>query len=187
MGDLALAAAAVTDCRAIRQRSVELPAAGRATAALLLATMAVAALIAAVPGAPAQLRDAFAFSLKPGRGGSADEAVTYFVTNARVVGALLLAAWARSRIAAGVLLDAPVAVVVAGNVVFVGMALGAYGSSAAPWLLHLPLEWATLGLASSAFVAGRTRPLSMRGTAATGGTASLLLAVAAVLEAWATP
>jgi hypothetical protein len=177
----------MSGCRTGEQRTLELRPAVHTTVALLLATLAVAALTAAVPGAPSRLREAFAFSLEGGRGGSLVEAANYFATNARVVAALLLAAWARTRIATGALLDAPVAAMLAANVGLVGAALGAYGFRAVPWLVHLPLEWAALGATSAAYVRSRTQRLSGDATAATAGAAALLLAGAASAEAWATP
>lgn len=177
----------MSEPRAPQQRACRLRSFVHATAALLLVTVTVAAFAAAVPGAPSELREGFAFSLEEGHGGSLSEALTYFATNARVIAALLVAAWVRPRITAGVLLDAAAAAVVGINVVVVGLALGAYGFHAIPWLVHLPFEWAALGAASTAIAASRRRRLSTAALGGIAGSAGLLLAVAASMEAWATP
>lgn len=158
-----------------------------ATGALWVMTLVPAALVVAVPGAPAAVRDVLAFRLEEGQRSGVHEAVTYLTTNARVVAVILVCAWARSRTCAGPLLDVVVAAIIGANVGLVGIALGAYGFSAVPWLVHLPVEWAALGVASAAYAAGRAHSLSTAEIAGPAGAAALLLAAAAMMEAWATP
>lgn len=161
--------------------------AAHATAVLWITTFAVAVLTATVPGAPAALRDAFGFRLADHRGVSLADAATYFTTNLRVTTSILVAAWVRPRCPAAALLDLTVAVMLAANVALVGAVLGAYGVAALPWLIHVPVEWAAVGVAVGGYAAARRRGIGLVGLAYSFFLAVVLLAAAASIETWWTP
>ena len=157
-----------------------------ASTAVWSMTLAVTALVAAAPGAAELVRGAFAFRLDAGRPGTWGEAAGYFATNLRVVAAIHLAAWTRARSGPlGPLIDVVVGSTVTINAAVVGAALGAYGVRALPWLVHLPLEWAALGVAVSAYAAGRREFLATSTLLRTLVSACVLLGAAATVEAFA--
>jgi hypothetical protein len=83
--------------------------------------------------------------------------------------------------------DIVVASVIAVNAIPVGIALGRWQSRLIPYVPQLPLEWAALILAVSAWLTIRTTTATRHQIAVLGaGTAALILAAAA-LETWATP
>ncbi|HEX8086574.1 MAG TPA: hypothetical protein VF529_19965 [Solirubrobacteraceae bacterium] len=148
-------------------------------------TLSAAGAVAAVPGAAAATRDAFRFQLHTSSPAGWNEAATYFVTNSRIVVALLLGAWAHSRSGRmQPVLRAIAVTTVAINAVVVGAALGAYGGAAVRRLVHLPLEWMALAVSLAAY-AGRDRRHELRPVLYPGLVAGCLLACAAVLEAFA--
>lgn len=159
----------------------------RTTGFLYAVTLCAALATAWFPGFAAALRDAFAFRLNAGSQGTWAEAGTYFAANLRVVAALFLAAVARAHGAPGLLLDAVVTLTTLGNAGMVGVAIGAYGFPALPWLVHLPLEWAALGVVLSAYGCARQCQLSPRALAMAAVAATALLLGAAATETWATP
>ena len=161
--------------------------AAKTTALLWAVTLCAALAAASLPGVAAALRDAFAFRLDAGRPATWAEAGDYFTANLRVISALLLAAAARARGGPATLLDVVVTLTALGNAGMVGAAIGAYGLPALPWLVHLPLEWAALGVVLSAYGCGRHRLLTLRALGTAAVAATLLLLAAAATEAWATP
>lgn len=147
----------------------------RASALLWGTTIAAALVVATLPGAAPALRDAFGFRLDAAEPGSMSDAASYFTTNLRVVAALMLAGWARSRCSGlAPLLDVLAGAVIVINAAIVGAALGAYGTPAVRWLPHLPLEWAAFALASTAYSAGLSARTRLR--AASVAAAALVLA-----------
>jgi hypothetical protein len=156
---------------------------GRVFAALWALTALAAVVAVAVPGLASGLRGWFAF--EPGRSGGQLAAV--WVANVRVVGFVLLAAVAVGARWPVRMLDALVAVVLGGNVVLVGLAIGAHGPALAPWLAHLPLEWAGLAVALAAYLSARRTPSCLRTLLRAAGLSAGLLALAAAVEVWATP
>jgi hypothetical protein len=158
----------------------------RANAVLWGATLAVAVAVAALPGAAAAAREAFGFRFDATREGSWSDAATYFGTNLRVVSAVLLAAWARSRCRPlGPAFDALIATVIASNAALVGAAVGAYGPQTIPSLPHLPAEWAAVAVAIGLCLVARRAALSASDIVRSGLASSGLLAAAAVIEAFA--
>ena len=152
--------------------------------ALWGATVVPAAVVHASPELAHDVRTALAFRFEP-RPGTLNEALGILGTNARVTATLLLAAFAVTR--APVVrpaLDALVAVVVLTNATVVGVAIGAYGKAALPWLVHLPVEWGALATATAAYARSRAGPARVRESAAR--TAALLV-IAALIEAYLTP
>jgi hypothetical protein len=154
---------------------------------LWLATLAPAATVAVTPGAAATARSALNFPLQPSPP-SLNEAAQIALTNARVTGAILLAAFTVTRChRARALLDVALLAVVAPNAVMVGVALGAYGPSGLPWLVHLPLEWAALATALTAYVTARRRTLPARDQARRAAAVGVLVVVGALAESLLTP
>ncbi len=83
--------------------------------------------------------------------------------------------------------DSLLAVFVAINTALVGAALAVGGSRIAPYLIHLPLEWAGLATAAAGWLVASRRALPRRALAGLGVAFVALLAVAAVLEVYAVP
>jgi len=151
----------------------ELPA-----GAIRLATLVPATVVAATPGLAASARTALGFTLQP-TPPSLNEAASIALANARVAGAILICAYAVARCPpARRLLDPLVVLIVLSNAALVGVALGAYGTRALPWLVHLPLEWTAFGLALTRYLAPRPK-----GRAAI----AFLLVAAAAVEVRLTP
>jgi len=150
-------------------------------------TLGPAAIVAVAPGAPTAIRDALQLRLEP-KPGDWGAALDYLTANARVIAAIFLAAWARSRSGPlGPVLDALVALVIVGNTALVGAAIGAYGPPLLPWLVHLPVEWAAMTIAGVAFVRARAGDRLRRPLRVAISTATLALVVAAIAESFATP
>ena len=146
-------------------------------------TLAVAAIVAALPGAAPLLRDAFGFQPDVFVATSWSRSLDYFLTNVRCVMALLLAAWARPRSGSfAPALDLVAGATVTLNAAGVGLALGAYGLEAGERLVHLPIEWAALALATGAYVSHRRAPAPGLELAVIATRSCMLLAGAAVLE-----
>ena len=159
-----------------------------ASAVLWAVTLLAALTIAGVPGGASTTRDAFAFRLTTGSPGTGADALAYFITNLRVVTAIFVAAWGRSRSGrVGLVIDVLVGLVVAVNAALVGAALGAYGLRAARWFPHLPLEWAALAVALCVYRTSRRRTLSVGAIGPSFVAAVVALIVASGLEAFATP
>ncbi len=143
---------------------------------------ALAALaVAVVPGAAAETRNLLGFQLDAITPGTWGSAASYFATNVRVAGAILLASWARPKVGRGApILDVLVFSIVCGNGAAVGVAIGAYGAPIMPCLVHLPLEWSALLLVVAAYLCRGPEPLARTSLVATA--AALLLALAAAVE-----
>lgn len=156
----------------------------RATVFLWVATATVALVTAVLAGAAPAARAAFGFQLDAAPPGTWADACSYFATNLRIVVALLLAAWARPY--SGPLrgpLDVLVSTMAVVNAALVGAALGAYGFDLLGRLAHLPPEWAAIGFGLGAY-GGRADTGSCRALLRVGLVATILLAVAAVVEAF---
>ncbi len=157
-------------------------------AALWGTTLLAALATATTPQMAAHVKDTLALPLTP-TPGSLGEVLDILTTNARVLGAIALAALSvRHARALAPALDFLVVVLAAGNAVLVGAAIGAYGPQTVRWLAHLPLEWAALATTLAGYLHIR-RGAPMR--AHTAGilfvlTAVLLIA-AAVTESFSTP
>lgn len=109
-------------------------------------------------------------------------------TNGRVVLAIALGAWSASRLPAlRPVVDLVTATVVLGNTVLVGVAAGAYGSAATPWLVHLPLEWAAIALVAGLHRLGHVQPLAALPAVKAATAALLLVGVGAAVETYLTP
>jgi hypothetical protein len=69
------------------------------------------------------------------------------------------------------------------NAALVGAALGAHGTTAVPWLVHLPLEWTALALTATHYAGSRKAGATLGPVANVAG----LLTAAALVESYATP
>ena len=83
--------------------------------------------------------------------------------------------------------DVIVAGLVAASTISVGIALGRWGQRLLPYLPQLPLEWAALAIATSAWLTARHGHAHARELAVLGATTAVLLIGAATLETWCTP
>lgn len=154
---------------------------------LWLATLAPATAVALTPGAAATARSALNFPLQPAPP-SLNEAAQIALTNARVAGAIIVCAYAVARCpAARRLLDPLLVAVVVTNAALVGIALGAYGRAALPWLIHLPLEWTALAMALTRYLSARRDSVSLIVLGRTGAIVAVVVAVAATMEVVLTP
>jgi len=156
-------------------------------AAIWSLTAVPAAIVAATPGLAAAARAELGFALR-GSPGTAAEAAGIAANNARVLAAILLTAYAAGRAArVRPALDALVALTVATNAAIVGTALGAYGTRGLPWLVHLPLEWAAIGLVAGSYLERRRAPAPLGALARAAAGAVLIVVAAALIETYATP
>ncbi len=83
--------------------------------------------------------------------------------------------------------DAIITGMVAASTIPVGSALGRWQERLVPYLPQLPLEWAALTVATSAWLAARHGQASVRELAVIGASTAVLLVGAAGLETWCTP
>jgi hypothetical protein len=83
--------------------------------------------------------------------------------------------------------DAVVLAVISVNAIPVGLALGRWQCRLIPYLPQLPLEWAALILAVSAWLTIRTTTATRQQIAARVASTAVLVLAAAALETWATP
>jgi hypothetical protein len=83
--------------------------------------------------------------------------------------------------------DAVVLAVIAANAIPVGIALGRWQSQLISYVPQLPLEWAALILAVSAWLTIRTTTATRHQIAVLGAGTVVLVLAAAALETWATP
>jgi hypothetical protein len=153
-------------------------------AATLIAACGTAAV--AITGVADEVRRALSFDFA-GVEQTPATAVLIALENARLVAAALLCAAVVPRLPqpARLLVDVVLAGVLAGNAGLVGVALGAYGTrlaiATAP---HLPVEFAALSLAGSAYMRTSRRPLGAAELAVVAATCALLLVMAATLETY---
>ncbi len=83
--------------------------------------------------------------------------------------------------------DLLVLFVLARNAISVGIELGRWRGQLLPYVPQLPLEWAALAVATSAWLLLRKSCMSLRVVACLAGTVLLLLTAAAAVETWCTP
>ena len=159
----------------------------RAHVALWTITAVPAVTVAVAPPLADVTRAALRFSLQPSRG-SSHEALSIATANARVLAAVLIAALAvQAAPRLKPTLDAVVGLVIGANAVLVGIAAGAYGARALPWLVHLPLEWAAVGTAVGVYATARRRAPCRRELAAPAALMGLAILTAAAIETYLTP
>jgi hypothetical protein len=121
--------------------------------------------------------------------GSVSDALTILANNARALAApfaLVLLGLARQcsgRRITGLIVVAVAAV----NAIPVGIALGRWQGRLIPYIPQLPLEWAALTTALTAWLQARTGACTTRQLAALAGVTLALLAAAAAVETWCTP
>jgi hypothetical protein len=121
--------------------------------------------------------------------GTVGEASSIFAHNARVLTAPLILAtahWGRGLVTRA-LGDAIVAATLLVSPLLVGGALGRHGTGLLAYLPHLPLEWAALSIATSAWVTSRRGDTRARTLAAYAAAALLLATTAALVETFTTP
>lgn len=153
-----------------------------AAATLGTITAGVAGTVASWPGLAGAARHALA--LHPDTATTAPHAGAVLLHNARPLLGLLLAACVATRLGRWrIILDAALVAFTAINATAIGAALGAYGTSAAVHLAHLPLEYAALTLAGSSYLAHRHQPPRPAPLVGAGAGALALLAAGALLEA----
>src|SRR5450755_732108 len=161
-----------------------------ALAAVWLLTAAAALITATVPAAGRLARHTLDLPLRPASPPTAWRMVDIALSNALVISAPLLLGLlgggrpgrAARRCSAGLLV-----VWLAGNVIPVGAAIGAYGTPIVSYLPQLPLEWAALALALAGY--RYARPSERRGAllALSAAVIAVTLTAAAALETYATP
>jgi hypothetical protein len=83
--------------------------------------------------------------------------------------------------------DVVVLAVIAVNAIPVGIALGRWQGRLIPYVPQLPLEWAALILAASAWLTIRTTTATRHQIAVLGAGTAVLVLAAAALETWVTP
>jgi hypothetical protein len=83
--------------------------------------------------------------------------------------------------------DAVALAMIAVNAIPVGIALGRWQSRLIPYVPQLPLEWAALTVAVSAWLTIRTTTATRHQIALLGASTAVLMLAAAALETWATP
>lgn len=149
-------------------------------AATLLAVTAVTAAIVRLAGVDADARAYLRFTFA----GPDASAAHLALHNARIVGGVLLAAVAVPGIGrARIVVDVVVGVVIVGNAVAIGVAVGAYGERAANALaLHAPLELAALSVSAGALKQAHHGRLPVAALAGAGATSAVLLTAAGALE-----
>jgi hypothetical protein len=121
--------------------------------------------------------------------GNLDDWTSIVADNSRVLAApflLWLLGMHNSRVSRQVG-DAVVLVVIAVNAIPVGIALGRWQSRLIPYVPQLPLEWAALILAVSAWLTIRTTTATRHRIAGLAASTAVLVLTAAALETWATP
>jgi hypothetical protein len=162
-------------------------------AVLMLALLAVAIVVHVIAASGARALLGFAF---PAGAHGPGAAWGIFTGNLRLAmaplaGALMLALADRDRKgrkAGRALLDAILTIVVAVNVGIVGAGFGAYGARMIRYTLpHGPIELAAYSCAITVYLTARTGRLQIRAAWVLTAATVLLLAVAAVLEAVASP
>ena len=171
---------------------VVIPLAGVVALALITAVGAVA--VAVHYALAGQARDALGFQF-PGVPATVGTAATIFASNLRVLAGMFAVLAVAQLLARRPgrepwllrwllwLLELLVAGQVAFNTVVVGGALGAYGGRMLRAMLpHGPVELAAWAVALALLIAGRRRPLPVRGIVAWATVTVGLLAIAAILE-----
>jgi len=149
----------------------------RVTALLLLTSLALAGVVALVPGLDRVARTWLGYNLTPTPGSlSATLAIT--VHNERAVVALGLLSMLRAKLPCSRMLDLLVCLDAAVNAALVGVALGAYGARGASYLTHVPMEWMAMAAALIGYRTGCRRHLA----SAVG-----MVMVAALWESYLTP
>jgi hypothetical protein len=165
-------------------------------ASLVSGLVALTALVVRLVAA-SDARDWLGFSF-PGLPSDLGEAASVFLTNLQLLAAVLTACLvaqlvgpagaerAPERLARRCIVGVCDCVLVAGcafHVVFVGSALGAYGSRTLGALLpHGPVELAAFSLALALYIAARRERLAAQRIVRTGAASVLVLALAALLE-----
>ena len=125
----------------------------------------------------------------PALTGTIGDALSILAANARTLAipfAFDLLGLAMSR--PGRLLgDVGILAVTAISTVNVGLALGRWGTRLLPYIPQLPLEWAALAFAISAWLHTRDQQTSRRALLPMAALTAALLIAAAAVETWATP
>ncbi|HMJ35203.1 MAG TPA: hypothetical protein VK501_14930 [Baekduia sp.] len=148
------------------------------------------------PDVAAAARSLSPLALQPSTG-SGTQALSIFAHNLRVVALPLLgaAALAGLRFHPGIrdplraVLDAVICLSLVGNVTLLALSLAGYGlGRLAPWLPHLPVEFAALAIALDVYLTARgPGALSGRLLLVAAAVCVVALALAAVIETYATP
>lgn len=158
-------------------RSGRLPSPAWIAALLHVAALLVALTVALAPGGSAAIRQLLALDLYP-PSGTWVAAARIFVHNLLVLSPLLAGPWVVARLGHGRCLLLSYAAWHAGwAVLTVGAAVGAYGPSLLPRLLHVPLEWVALAVSLAGLRSGQ----GARPAAATCMCATLLM-IGAIIE-----
>lgn len=162
----------------------------RAIAALFALTALTAAVVAAVPGLADCVDDLASVRLDgPNIPHTLGEVLRIFLHNVVIVAVPIAVAAARHtfRRFGRVVCDVAVVTIVARSGLLVGAVLGANGSALLPYLVHLPFEWAAVGVGAGAWLLSLRRPPTALDEFKAARLAVPLLLAAAVLETYATP
>jgi hypothetical protein len=162
---------------------------------MLAGPLLLGAVLHQVPGVAALVRHLLPLALEPQRP-AASEGLELVGANLPDVLLPILAAVVVSMASTRparivnprVLLDAYLALTLAINLAALALAFTGYGvSRMAPWLPHLPFEFAALAIALSSYLTARRGALRLSDIPAFVGLAAGLIAIAAVIETWGTP
>lgn len=149
----------------------------RVAVVLWAVTLAVALLVAVLPGLDESARGWLGYHLAPVPGSLV---LTFQIAahNARWVLALGILSVVRSRLGSRRALDALVYLNAGSNAGLVGLALGAYGARGVPYLTHTPVESLAIAAALIGYRRAEARSFVL---------ATLLVAMAAFWESYLTP
>jgi uncharacterized membrane protein SpoIIM required for sporulation len=162
----------------------------RAIAALFALTALTALVVVAVPGLADRVDDVASVRLDganiphtPG------EVLRILLHNLFVVAVPIAVGAARRSFGrlGRTVCDVFVVTILARSALLVGAVLGANGGALLPYLVHLPFEWAALGVGAGAWLLSLRRPLTALDEFQAVRIALPLLLAAAVLETHATP
>ena len=171
--------AAAPAARAVRTPSLPGVLSAYATLWALTALVAGAARLAGVEHRPTPSAH---------RHGSLHETLTIVATNARLAIILLAGAALVARARAWrPMLDAAIGALLVVNVGTVGVAIAVHGAAIAPWLVHLPLEWAGFAIATAAYGQARSAPLCWSQLQRYALAAAAALTLAATVESFLVP
>lgn len=175
----------MSDSRALMRSGVLL-------AARSICCVLAVALLVAVLGRAGALREQFGFRF-PSAAASLSEVASIWMQNAQLAALVLLAAVALLALRghphaawlARFCCDAVLALLLALNLLLIGLALGAYGTRLAAQLaLHGPVELAGFAIAGAGYLAARVGALGYLGLLRLAALCAAVLALAALLESY---
>lgn len=159
-----------------------------ATRLLAVLTVDTAVLVAVIPGLDDTVRTVVSVQLT-GIPHTLSQAASIAANNLLIAGSILLVAVLQPRVGrlGRLVCDGLVVSIVARSALLVGAVIGATGSPIAPFLVHLPFEWAGVGVAAGAWLHARRTALTRRELLSLAAVCLVLLLIAAAIETYATP